>query len=162
MRAEEVFSAPTAIGTIHIHDTPVLILFDTGVTHCFISLDCVQRLGLEPTVCDCFVVGLPDGSRVKGSLELLECPIRIATRVWPADLIVMDLPREDLILGMDWMRRHGVVIDLQTHTVTLTAADGSQHEVWTADPKKEGLLISAVRTSYYSNFLLFNHYLIIS
>ena len=98
MRAEEVFSAPTVIGTIHIHDTPVRILFDTGAPHCFISLECVQRLGLEPSVCDCFVVGLPDGSRVKCSLELLECPIRIAERVWPADLIVMDLSREDLIL----------------------------------------------------------------
>ena len=55
--------------------------------------------------------------------------------------------REDLILGMDWMRRHGIVIDLRTRTMTLTAADGSQHEVWAADPKRNGLLISAVRAA---------------
>ena len=43
------------------------------------------------------------------------------------------------------MRQHGVVIDLRTKAVTLTAFDGSFHEVWATDPKRNGLVISAVR-----------------
>ena len=101
MRSDDAFSAPTALGTIHIRDSPVRILFDTGVTHCFISLECVHRLGLEPTQCSSFIVGLPDGSRIAGSLELLGCPVRISERIWPANLIVMELPHKDVILGMD-------------------------------------------------------------
>ena len=101
MRDEDAFSSPITSGTIHIRDASVRILFDTGATHCFISLECVRRLGLEPTPCSSFIVGLPDGSRVAGSLELLGCPVRISERIWPADLIVMELPHEDVILGMD-------------------------------------------------------------
>ena len=73
--------------------------------------------------------------------------MRLLERIWPADLIVMELPHEDVILGMDWMRQQGTVIDLRTRTVTLTASDGSQHEVWAADPTRNGLLISAVRAA---------------
>ena len=51
MRADDAFSAPIAIGTIHIHDMHVRILFDTGATHYFIAMECVRRLSLAPTQC---------------------------------------------------------------------------------------------------------------
>ena len=73
--------------------------------------------------------------------------MRIVGREWPKDLIVMDLPHEDIILGMDWMRQHGVVIDLRTQTVTLKAPDGIEYEVWATDPKRNGLVLSAVRAA---------------
>ena len=92
-------------------------------------------------------MGLPDRSKVSSSLELLGFPVRISERVWPADLIVMELQHKDIILGMDWMRQHGAVIDLRTHTMTLTTSDGSRYEVWVADPKRNDLLISAVRAA---------------
>src|SRR4051812_37041200 len=34
-------------GTCFIHGTPLVVIFDTGETHSFISLDCAKRLNLE-------------------------------------------------------------------------------------------------------------------
>ena len=99
--AEDDYPAPTSTGTILIHDISVRILFDTGATHCFIAESYVARLGLVCTSCSPFIVGLPDGSRVRGSREILSCPVRIGSRFWPADLIVIPLRLEDLILGMN-------------------------------------------------------------
>ena len=54
---------------------------------------------------------------------------------------------EDLILGMNWMWKFGAVISLRTRTVHLLAEDGSEHQVWGIDPKRNGAQISAVRAA---------------
>ena len=67
------------------------ILFDTSATHSFMSLECLDRLGLVTTEGVEYVVGLPDGSKVRVSCELLQCPLGIGNRDWLADFIVMKL-----------------------------------------------------------------------
>ena len=71
MRRPDALNAPTATGTIWIQSKPVHILFDTGATHSFMSTTCVDRLGLTYTYGASFVVGLPDGSTVRGNREIL-------------------------------------------------------------------------------------------
>ena len=79
------------------------------------------------------------------SREVLGCPIRIGEREWPADLIVMPLRMDDLILGMDFMDHCGAIINLGTRTVSILADDGTEHQVWGSDPMRNRALISAVR-----------------
>ena len=43
---------------------------------------------------------------------------------------------DDVILGMDWMRRYGAVLDMKRNTVTVTADDGTEH-VWRGEEPEE-------------------------
>ena len=66
------------------------------------SSACVDRLGLTCSEGTSFMVGLPDGRKLRGNREILHCPIRIGGRDWFADFIVIQLsPNDDVILGMD-------------------------------------------------------------
>ena len=122
-------------------------MFDTGVTHCFLAECGERRLGIKCSSCPSFIVGLPDGSRVQGSREVLRCPLVLGGREWPTDLIVMDMQHKDILLGMSWLQRYSVVIDLRTRKVTLRADDGSLHEVSGSDPMHNGVIVSAVSSS---------------
>ena len=67
-------------------------------------------------------------ARSGGSREIHQCPLRLGERDWLADFIVMKLsPGDDVILGMDWMRRYKVVLDMHRGTFTVTADDGIEH-----------------------------------
>ena len=140
-------SAPSASGTIHFRDACLAILFDTGATHCFIAESCVARLSLSCTRGPTYIVGMPDGARTRTCREILGCPVRIGEREWPADLIVLRLRTYDVILGMDFMDHYGAIINLRTRTVSILAEDGSEHQVWGSDPKRNGAMISAVRAA---------------
>ena len=143
MRLEDQ-SAPTAAGTILYHDFLLRILFETGATHCFIADSCMAKLGLHCTSCPSLLIGMPDGSRVRTGREIVGCPVRIGERDWPADLIVMPLKTDDLILGMNFMGYYDAIINLRTRTVSILAEDGSEHHVWGSDPKQNGALVSSV------------------
>jgi hypothetical protein len=89
---------------------------------------CVDKLSLICISSASFIMALPDGSRVRGDREILQCTIRIGDRDWFTDLIVMQLAHEDeVILGMDWLRRYLDVLDVHQRTVTLTVDDGTTH-----------------------------------
>jgi hypothetical protein len=94
-----------------------------------------------------YIVGMPDGARARTSREILGCPVRIGEREWPADLIVLRLQTYDLILGMNFMDHYGAIINLRTRTMSIMAEDGTEHQVWGSDPKRNGALISAVRVA---------------
>ena len=147
MRSADDHVSPSASGTILIHSIPLRILFDTGATHSFISFSCVRRLRLVCTPCESFIVGLPDGTRVEGSREILDCPVTLSDCVWPADLVVLKMPSEDVILGMDWLTRFKAVIDLGARTLTVIASDGTRHQLWVTDPRRNGALISSMRAA---------------
>ena len=107
----------------------------------------MARLGLGTSECSSLVVKLPDGARIRITHEILGCLVRIGEREWPTDLIVMPLRTDDMILGMDFMSYYGAIINLRTRTVSILASDGTEHQVWGVDPKRNGALISAVRAA---------------
>ena len=77
----------------------------------------------------------------------MRCPLVLGGREGPAELIVMDMPYEDILLGMSWLQRYSAVIDLRTRTMTLRADDGSLHEVNGSDPMHNGVVVSVVRAA---------------
>ena len=113
MRRVDILNAPTATGMIWIQSKPVHILFDTGATHSFMSSACAHRLQLTYSSSASFVVRLPDGSRICGDREILQCPIRIGNREWLVDFIVVQLASDDdVILRMNWMSRYWEVLTI--------------------------------------------------
>ena len=120
---------------------------DTWATHYFIADSCVARFKLVCSIYPTLVVCIADGARVRTGREILGCPIRIGEREWPTDLIVMPLRTDEMILGMDFMNFYGAILNLRTRTVSILAEDGTEHEVWGDDPKRNGAQISAVRAA---------------
>ena len=46
-----------------------------------------------------------------------DCTVRIDTREFSVDLIVLPLLELDIILGMDWLTRHRAVVNCYTNEV---------------------------------------------
>lgn len=49
------------------------------------------------------IVRLPNGRKIIGNREIKDCPIQVDGHEWLSNLIVVDVPKYDLILGTDWM-----------------------------------------------------------
>jgi Retroviral aspartyl protease. len=50
--------------------------------------------------------------------------VEIQGLIFPANLILLESKDLDVILGMDWLKRHRGVIDCTSRTIKLTSAKG--------------------------------------
>ena len=106
-------------GTFLVNSMPARILFDTGATHSFISSVFMHACGLVPVELDIpFELSSPLGQRVILRLLCKDCIVGLDEKEYGADLIVLALKSLDAIIGMDWMSRHGAVIDCAAKTVS--------------------------------------------
>ncbi|XP_027915177.1 uncharacterized protein LOC114174540 [Vigna unguiculata] len=111
----------------------VLVLFDSGETHSFISNVCVGRLNLVTRDLGCeLLVSTSSSGQVATSSVCVGCSIEVVGRRFKVNLVCLPLEGLDVILGMDWLSNNHVIIDC-----------GRQSLVF---PEHEGLeLISAQR-----------------
>ncbi len=106
-------------GTFLADGHPAVVLFDSGASHTFISNSYASRCGFEI-------------SNMKQSYRIIApgAPIVINHIVWRLHLRIggkdflinpLVLPHQgvDIIIGMNWMKEHQVVLDIQTRTVQL-------------------------------------------
>src|ERR1044072_6879715 len=105
-------------GTCTIAGTPLVVLFDSGATHSFISVDCVKRLELP--VVDLpyeLVVSTPATNSLVTSTACLQCPLAFEGRTFVVNLVCLELVQLDVILGMDWLAQHHVLLDCTSKKV---------------------------------------------
>ena len=101
-----------------IKSKPVNILFDSGVTHLFISVDCALRVYF-PVSKVLYEVLVFTSSEEKictttmCSLVFLD----FQGKTFCLDLYCLPMKGLDVILGMDWPKAHKVKIDCATKTV---------------------------------------------
>ncbi|XP_060965314.1 uncharacterized protein LOC133034278 [Cannabis sativa] len=67
---------------------------------------------------------LPSGEVMISSRGVRDAPIRITDKELSGYLIELEMRDYDLILGMDWLSRHGATIDCRKRTVTFTPESG--------------------------------------
>jgi hypothetical protein len=109
------------MGTFSINDTPVKMLFDSGATHSFISEKQVCKLGLSGShVKKDFTIVTLSGKISSHTLEL-GVPLKLGSKMVKSNLIVIGLKGMDVILGMDWMTRHKVVLDISGRVVAINS-----------------------------------------
>jgi hypothetical protein len=103
------------------NDTPVKILFDSGVTHSFISENLLGKLGLKgmPTK-SAYKITTPGGN-ISSHLVTFAVPLELGSKVIQSNLITIKLEGMDVILGMDWMTRHKVVLDISDRVVEINS-----------------------------------------
>jgi hypothetical protein len=111
---ESVFAS-----TFSLNGHLIVILFDTGATHDFISKACTQRhqLVIEPTNTP-YVISNPGGRVITEEL-VMYTPLNVVGKLFKTSLIVLDGQGIDVILGMSWMKGHNALLDMVSRTVCL-------------------------------------------
>jgi hypothetical protein len=98
---------------------PIVVLFDSGATHNFISMACTKSHRLTIThLSTPYMISTPGGKTVTQYLAK-NTPLNLGGRVYKANLIILDSQEIDLILGMSWMKEYKVVLDIAACTVHL-------------------------------------------
>jgi predicted aspartyl protease len=112
-------------GNFSINHQPVIILFDSGATHSFISSKCGTKLGLDlyPTS-GAYMIATP-GGKISSNQVCRSVPIQMGRNLLRTDLLLLDLEGMDVLLGMYWMTQHHVSLDISSRTVKI---DSPEHE----------------------------------
>ena len=116
----EVVTASTFLVNQH----PVVVLFDSGASHSFMSQTFVSKHNQR-------VVTVDKGSycisaarnQISTNQIVRDVHISISNWEYTADLVVLHGLGIDVILGIKWMSGHGVLIDTSTRVVMLREPD---------------------------------------
>ena len=61
------------------------------------------------------------GGKVASNQVVRIVPLSLGSKTVPTTLILLPLEGMDIILGMDWMKRHGVLLDISSRAVEINS-----------------------------------------
>jgi predicted aspartyl protease len=100
------------VGTFFLNEYPIIILFDSGTSHVFMSSTCAKKAKLSLTVSRApYVISTPR-SRVDADRIVQKVPLELSGRIFSTNLIILSGQGIDVILGMSWMKMHKAVLDI--------------------------------------------------
>jgi hypothetical protein len=108
--------------TFSLNRYPVVVLFDSGVTHDFITKACTQRCQLSIHHIDTPYLISTLGGRVLTKQTVMYAPVDLAAKLYKPSLIVLDGQGLNIILGMGLMRAHKALLDTATQVVQLDSS----------------------------------------
>jgi hypothetical protein len=107
------------VGSFSLNEHPVIILFDSGSSHDFMSPTCAKKVMLSMVAMESpYVISTP-GGRVDADRIVRRAPLELAGSMFSTDLIILEGQGLDVILGMSWMKCHGAVLDIAGRLVHL-------------------------------------------
>jgi predicted aspartyl protease len=106
-------------GMLFLNEHPIIILFDSGASHDFMSSTCAKKAKLTLMVSGATYVISTPGGRVDADRIARKVPLNLSGRVFETDLIVLGGQGIDVILGMSWMKWHKAVLDIFARLVHL-------------------------------------------
>jgi hypothetical protein len=113
--------ASVLTGTFSINDTPVKILFDYGATHSFIRERLIGKMGLKGFHTNSAYRIITPGGQITSSTLIRGVCLGLGSKIFPTNLITINLVGMDVILGMDWMTQHKVVLDISDRVVEINS-----------------------------------------
>jgi hypothetical protein len=113
--------ASVMMGTFSIRGKPIRVLFDSGATHSFMNGQTLSKVGLNScNTNDTFTIKTAGGN-ISSELVTKGVHLEIGSKTVDTDLIILRLEGIDVILGMDWMNRHKVVLDISERMVEINS-----------------------------------------
>jgi hypothetical protein len=106
-------------GTFFLNEHPVIILFDSGASHDFMSSTCAKKAKLSLVTSGASYVISTPGGRVDDNLIVQKAPLELSGRIFRTNLIILGGKGIDVILGMSWMKLHRAVLDIADRLVHL-------------------------------------------
>jgi hypothetical protein len=102
-----------------INNHPAVVLFDSGSSHSFVSQAFVQRYEQKIIELECaYRISLAGADMLTNQI-IQGVTLNIANRQYKLNLIVMPGLVLDVIMGMNWMNKMGVVIDVGGRSISL-------------------------------------------
>jgi predicted aspartyl protease len=106
-------------GMFFLNKHPIIILFDSGASHNFVSSACARRAKLTLVASGApYVISTP-GGRVDTDRVAQKFLLELSERVFSTNLIVLSGQGIDVILGMRWMKLHKAILDIASRLVHL-------------------------------------------
>jgi hypothetical protein len=126
---EEVQEAPdVVIGMFLVNDTSVVVLFDFGASHSFISAAYAGKHNLPLALLRCQMMVSSLGGDMPARQLCPKVNLKIRGVDFVTNLIVLESKGIDVILGMDWLCKHKVLIDCAKKSIKLTTPEGKGME----------------------------------
>jgi hypothetical protein len=108
-------------GTFFLNERPIIILFDSGASHDFMSSACAKKARLTLVAPGApYVISTSEG-QVGADRVVRKVPLDLSGRVFETDLIVLSGQGIDVILGMSWNKWHKAVLDISARLVHLNS-----------------------------------------
>lgn len=124
MAGHQSFSTVRLQGTIK--NCTVSILVDSGSTHSFIDDKLVKKLSLPAQIISPLVVSMADGSQTLVETACQQLRYTIQNHSFTTDLRIFSLGGSDMVLGVDWLRKHNLVtFDFNNVNITINC-DGKK------------------------------------
>ena len=124
LNTEEVQAAPDVMyGEFLVKSTLATVLFDFGASHSFVSRNSLRTM-LLPTP---LLIRTP-GAILKCTLKCPRVKIMIDGVEFQAYLVVLKTEGWDIILRMDWLKRHHGTISYSDRAITLINHKGIKVE----------------------------------
>ncbi|CAN6463009.1 unnamed protein product [Victoria cruziana] len=135
-------------GTLLLYEFFVKVLFDTDASYSFIARRLAEQLGRE-------VLVAPFALRITSPLGVKQIDVEyivvdrlyIEDRSFPAILILLDMVEFDIILGMDWLVRHGVMVDCQRRRLIVEPESETQRVFKTQASESDAAHFGFLRAS---------------
>jgi hypothetical protein len=99
-------------GTFSLNEYSIIILFDSGASHDFMSSTCVKKEKLSLVASRASYVISTPGGRVDADRIVQKFLLELAERIFSSNLIILSGQGIDVILGMSWMKMHRAVLDI--------------------------------------------------
>ncbi|KAG7567925.1 Zinc finger CCHC-type superfamily [Arabidopsis thaliana x Arabidopsis arenosa] len=113
------------IGTLSIGDVETHTLFDSGATHCFVSSEMVKKGGFfKERNTEYGMVRAAGGQAMYPSGIVRDISVVVNGVNMPTDLIVVQLKKHDVILGMDWLGKYKAHIDCHRGRIQFEREEG--------------------------------------
>lgn len=105
--AEEALEEPDVVtGIFLVNSHPARVLFDSGATYSFVSYTFAQYLNYVPFVLTKpLIVDTANGTTIADKVYK-DCVLELDERVFPVDLIPIDIRSFDVVIGIDWLAQN--------------------------------------------------------
>ena len=125
---QEAHASNTAVtGTLSIDKLKARVLFDSGATHSFISPYCAKKLTSDKILMkDPMTIGIPVEKTIIVKYMYPECVVEVEGKIFPADLIELQVLEFDVILGMDWLSENYASIDCHDKCIRFRPVAGAE------------------------------------
>jgi hypothetical protein len=116
---DEIHTGEVLTGTFFLNKHPIIILFDFGASHDFISFTCAKKAKLSLVASGApYVISTPEG-RVDADQMVQKVPLELSGRIFSTNLFILSGQGIDVILGMSWMKLYRAVLDIAGQLVHL-------------------------------------------
>jgi hypothetical protein len=87
-------------GTFFLNECPIIILFDSGASHDFMSFTCAKKAKLSLVTSGAPYVIRTPGGQVDADQVVQKVPLELFRRIFSTNLIILSGQGIDVILGM--------------------------------------------------------------